>query len=155
MSGGTENRCVAQTVSHPALFVLKRRWHFKIFKAHIRFCSLGHQEIILNQSHQTYLNPTKNGRSIYFWERSMRIIIRRPGKRWVCTRFRGVWQMVWISHPLISENIFTCMQMQLASVSHPSAARFVTQCFITCLLHQGPTWQKELVSLLLVQFTAL
>lgn len=30
------------------LFVLKRRWHFTIFKAYIRFYSLGHQEIILN-----------------------------------------------------------------------------------------------------------
>lgn len=90
-------------------FVLKRRWHFTILKAYVRFCSLGHPEIILNRSNQTYLNPAKNGRSIYFWELGVRIIIRWSGKWCVCTCSGGVCQMVWISYPLISENIFTCM----------------------------------------------
>lgn len=151
MSRSTENCCMAQTVSKSGL-CLKRRCPFTIFKA----CEilLIRRSIILNQSIWTYLNHTENWRSIYIWELCVKIIILWS-RRWHVCNMHMLWGCLSDGVkllPPISETTFTCTWTQLASIFHSPTARFVSQCFTACLLHQDLMCQSELVSLLLAGF---
>lgn len=150
MSRDTENWCMAQTVFKSGLCL--KRCPFTIFKA----CEilLIRRSIKLNQSIWTYLNHTENWGSIYSWECCVKIITMWP-RRWCMHNMHMLWGCLSDGVkvlPPISENTFTCTWTQLASISHSPAARFVSQCFTACLLHQDLMRQRELVSLPLAGF---